>query len=122
MKDSNELEFELLIEIAKLLKRYGPETFENLARTVSSPESIEKLISILTTAAKAHRASQSKRRTKRTPTDFRSKIARLEESEPEKSHLLMGLYDGLTSKALLPTLRDIKAFVSDSAREYAAAR
>ena len=113
---SNKTELELLIEIAKLLKKYGPDTFEKLAENLSSPEFLERLISILSTTARTARLvkkdTQPSER-KQTPIDVRSSLVALAKTEPEKSDLLIKFYDGLTAKAFLPTLRDIQSFVSD---------
>ena len=115
---SNRPEFELLSEIAKLLKKYGPETFESLSENLSSPEFSECLVSVLTTAAKVGRTTRAKEvkttEQRRSPRDFRSSLVAIGKTEPEKSALLVKFYDGLTAKTFLPTLRDVQAFVSDT--------
>jgi len=115
---SSKPELELLIEIAKLFKKYGPETFESLAANFSSPEFSERLVTILSTTAKIARTAQPKgteqAERKRPPRDFRSSLVALENAEPEKSALLVRFYDDLMAKTVLPTLRDIQAFVSDA--------
>jgi hypothetical protein len=112
-------ELELLVEIAKLLKRYGPETFEGLAQGLSTPEFSERLVSVLIMTAKTGRTARPKEReievTRRRPNvrDFRSSLVDLGKSEPEKSDLLIRFYDELSAKAVLPTMRDIQGFASD---------
>lgn len=110
---SDKPEFELLIEIAKLLKKYGPEAFESLAQGLSSPEFSERLASILTASARIGRSEQKKAESKRMTKDFRLSVIELGETEPEKSALLLTLYDSLMAKTLLPTLREIQIYVSD---------
>ncbi|MEH1914933.1 hypothetical protein [Nostoc sp.] len=44
---TNQPEFELLIEIAKLLKKHSPEFSKSLAELLSSPKFIEHLVSVL---------------------------------------------------------------------------
>src|SRR5687767_11741141 len=109
MNDRSELE--LLVEIAKLLKKYGPETFEKLAENLSSPEFSERLTSVLFTTARAARSIKKdfSAEPKQTPRDFRSSLVALAKTESEKSDLLIKFYDGLSAKLLLPTLRDIQA-------------
>lgn len=45
-------ELELLIEIAKLLKKYSPELSESIAKQLSSPELVKRLVSVLSTIDK----------------------------------------------------------------------
>lgn len=115
---NNKPEFELLIDIAKLLKKYGPDTFESLAQNLSSPKFSELLGSILLAAAKATRKVQTKKagtiETKRGSGSFRSSLIALEKKDHNKAELLVKFYDDLMSKAILPTLRDIQAFASDN--------
>lgn len=115
MNDKPELE--LLVDIAKLLKKYGPETFEALAKTLSKPEFSEDLVTILAKAAKAGYANRSpktdKARGKQPTRDFRSTLVAMADSEPEKSELLVSFYDRLKAKTVLPTLRDIQMFASE---------
>lgn len=105
-------ELDLLIDLAKLLKKYGPETFDSLAELISSPEMIEKLPHILTQVAKmARTTSKTKRKTrqKQAPSIPRSLI-NLESVDPEKYQLLMKAYTDLITKTVLPSLKDIKEF------------
>ncbi|MBI1927970.1 hypothetical protein HYR99_27475 [Candidatus Poribacteria bacterium] len=115
---SERSEFELLMEIAKLLKKYGPDTFEKLASVLSSRDFSEHLASVLSSLAKESRSAQRRKTSladsTRAPRDFRSSLIQMKESEPDKSALLLKLYDDLTAKAVLPTLRDIHAFASDA--------
>jgi hypothetical protein len=59
------------------------------------------------------RPKESETAKERSPRDFRSSLVTVGKTEPEKSDLLVKFYDGLTAKTVLPTLRDIQAFVSD---------
>lgn len=115
---NNELELELLVEIAKLLKKYGPETFEILSGNLSSPEFAERLVSILSTTARVARTVRAKgletTERKKSPRDFRSSLVALEKTDKEKSTLLIKFYDDLMAKTFLPKLRDIQAFVEDN--------
>lgn len=110
-------EFALLAELAKLVKKYGPGTFEALARDFSSPEFAARLTALLTTTARGAREAgirpgpASERR--HAPKDLRPSLIELGTTEVEKSELLVTFYDGLRTKSLLPTMRDIRAFASD---------
>ena len=115
---SDRPEFELLIEIAKLFGKYGPETFESLSEKLSTPEFSERLSSVLSVVAKKGRTVRPQEteltEQTRSPKDFRSSLVAAKKTDPEKSELLVNFYDGLTAKTFLPTLRDIQAFVSDT--------
>ncbi len=108
-------ELDLLVDLAKLLKKYGPETFESLAESISSPEMTQHLTRTLTQVAKIGRTiPKTKRETglKQEPSVPRSLIT-LKSAELEKYQLLMNFYTDLTAKTVLPSLRDIKEFAID---------
>src|SRR2546428_4481408 len=109
MKDNKE--FELLSDLAKLIKKYGPETFEDLAQAFVNPNFIERFADVLKTTASVGRNTRRKvrknSRNSRNP-DFRSSLLRLGLDETEKGALLMDLYDGLKATDLLPTLREMQ--------------
>jgi hypothetical protein len=114
VKDNNR-DFDLLADIAGLLKKYGPEAFEHLAERLSSPELLERLVSILRTSAKAAGTAnigKQPRKKKQSSADFRASLMLLEDKE--KAELLVRFYDGLMAKTILPTLRDLQSFVSDA--------
>jgi hypothetical protein len=114
---NNKNEFDLLSEIAKLVKKYGPETFERLAAQVSRPEFHQQLADILSATAKVSRSSQSDKdisKAKESLQTFRTTLVELEKMQPDKGSILLQLYDGLITKMFLPTVRDIQAFVTDN--------
>ena len=114
--DNDSKELDLLYDLAKLIKKYGTETFEGLAKQMSKPDFIQQFVEILSTTAKASRtAPKSKRKSasQGSRVDFRSSLINLGKSEEEKSALLVQLYDGLMSRSLLPTLREMRDFVLD---------
>ena len=111
-------ELDLLIDIAKLVKKYGSETFENLADKISTPEFSERLSSLLASTAKVARQAQmettDKPAKKKGVRDFRTSLVAFEKNEPEKSAILLKFYDDLLAKIVLPTFRDIKTFLQDN--------
>lgn len=107
-------EQDLLVEIAKLLRRFGPKTFERLAVELSREELPSTLASVLARAAKTGSRGENRVKPHRTPVDLRSALAALRNSAPEKGALLLDVYDRLMNQSPLPTLRDIRAFAADS--------
>lgn len=105
-------ELDLLVDLAKLLKKYGPEPFELLAKSISSPEMTQHLSTSLIQVAKIARKTLKTKgpaRSKQEPSIPKS-LTSLKNIEPEKYQLLMNFYTDLTAKAVLPSLRDIKEF------------
>lgn len=115
---SGEREYELLIDIAKLLRKHGPDAFDDLANKISTPEFSAQLATVLTAAASSGRSlkSEGKRGShgKGTRRDLTAQLAALAETEPDKAAMLREFYDGLMAKYLLPTLREVRAFASDN--------
>jgi len=102
-------ELDLLVDLTKLLKKHGPDTFKSLATTISSPEMTQQLSSILVQVAKTSRKTEQKRR----PSIPRSLTA-LESTEPEKYQLLINFYNDLVAKKNLTSLRDIQDFATNN--------
>lgn len=110
-----EPELDLLVDLAKLLKKYGPEPFELLAQSISSPEMTQHLSSTLIQVAKTARTiPKTKRepRLKKEPSIPKS-LTSLKSVEPEKYQLLMNFYTDLNARAVLKSLRDIKEFAME---------
>jgi hypothetical protein len=108
---------ELLIEVAELLKKYNPELSESIAKHLSSPEFVKRLVSILSTKSQQHKKKRKPEEklsaVKRTQRGLRESLLQLEETEPEKSAILVKFYDELKDKSLLPEMQDIRKFSSD---------
>jgi len=108
-------ELDLLVELAKLVKKYGPESFEALSDLLSSPVMTQRLPSLLKEVAKESRTNttvkQEIKNIKRAPTP--RSLNNIEESEPEKYSILMDIYNSLNDKTALPTLEGIRKFSLD---------
>ena len=108
--------YDLLEEIAKLLKKYDKDTFLNLANILKDPKLSDQIAVILENTAKL---SPQKKRTRKRPsaleerTRFRESLVVLGKAEPEKSKTLLLLFDSLQAKAILPSLRDLTNYISD---------
>ncbi len=111
-------EFELLQDLAKLLRKHGPDLFEELARLLETPEFVERLRQILLVGAKVARQSgvtQTRPRSQQLSLhDYRLSLLDHEQLGTEKSALLVRLYDGLMAKTLLPTMRELRSFAESS--------
>lgn len=107
-------EFELLQDLAKLLRKHGPDAFEKLGQQLEKPEFIERLRLILLAGTSA--ARQSRRLASHLPSparslhDYRLSLLDHEQLGAEKSALLVRLYDDSMAKKLLPTMRELRTF------------
>jgi hypothetical protein len=111
-------EFELLQDLAGLVRKHGPDVLERLARLVEKPEFVERLRQILLAGAKAARQSGETSEQPRSPRlslhDYRLSLLDLAQLGPAKSALLVRLYDDLMAKRLLPTIRQLRDFAERS--------
>lgn len=108
--------FELLGEIANLLKKYGKPTFLELATFLRDPALLDQVANALEEIAK--KSPQKKKLTKRPSAieeraRFRESLIALGKSDPGKSNLLVSLFDSLQDKSILPSYRELADFVSD---------
>lgn len=115
---TTEKKYDLLADIAKLIKKYGADTFFNLAEEVSSSLFKERFAEILLKAGKASEEIGFKKPKKGivpgSQRSFRSQLLNLKETQPKKAELILSFHDELTAKRSLPTLRDIKNFITDN--------
>lgn len=115
---SEERDVELLADIARLLKKYGPEPFEKLAQKFKEGRLVENLLSILEASARAGRQSKKSLGKKRSPVKKKDGVTellqRIEKDDPEKANVLKQLHQSLVGKMILPTLRDIRHFAEDN--------
>jgi hypothetical protein len=92
-------ERELLSDLAKLLRKYGPEPFETLASWISSPEASERFATLLRQSASIARKSGVNSPAKKT-NEIDLVLKRLEREVPDKAALLRRFSDDVLSRTL----------------------
>ena len=111
-------DIELLADIARLLKKYGPKTFEDLAHQLSEGHLLDSLVSILDASAQSVRRSKGKPGGKRIvsikPDGLTELITRIAEEEPDKAKVLKGIHEKLVAKSILSSLKAIRNFAEDN--------
>lgn len=112
----NRREFDLLTDLSKLVKKYGPQTFDDLAQQLANPHFMETFLYLLKTTAFAYRSTRSPKKSSAQSkrSDFRASLINVSKAEGEKGALLTNLYDALKAKAVLPTLREMQSFALDN--------
>ena len=114
---SEERDTELLADIACLLKKYGAEPFEVLAKKFKEGRLLDDLFCIIDASAKTGRRSSGTLGTKISPRKKKNGIAellqRIEKTDTEKANILRQFHQSLARKMILPTLKDIRHFAED---------
>lgn len=108
--------FELLGEITKLLKKYGKETFHEAAAILRDPNLSSQLADSLENIANIPLKKKNTRKRMSATEErmkFRETLINLGKSEPDKSKILLPLFDSLHDKTILPSLRELIDFISD---------
>lgn len=116
---TDDKKYDLLIDIAKLIKKYGADTLLSLYDEVSSLQFDKKLAAILLKAGQVSKQLELHEKPKQEISlgpqrSFRSQLVHLNETQPRKAGFLITFYDNLTAKRSLPTLRDINDFIADN--------
>jgi len=108
-------ELDLLVDLAKLIRKHGPESFEILANSIGSTDFVRELADLLSASARISRATphRGKVARKKPITSTEQTLALLQETDPQKYELTSDFYHALQSKSVLPTIRDVKAFALD---------
>jgi hypothetical protein len=107
---------ELLGEIAKLLKKYSKETFYELATILRDPNFSNQIADSLEYIANKHikkTRTQKHLSAEEERLKFREMLIVLGKSEPEKSKILLFMFDSLHDKTILPSFRELINFISD---------
>jgi hypothetical protein len=104
-------ELDLVIELAKLLKKYGPDAFASLAASIKSPEFTETLADVLTSIPNISR--RNKRAKSNKSAKHVDNILAIKDTEPEKYAALSKFRADLSAGIVLATMRDIKNFAAD---------
>ncbi len=115
-------EYELLKDLAKLLQKHGPESFKSLALLFSDKELAETISNIL---FEVHHHSELIKKTQKKLSKnktLRSSIIELNKDDPERTNLLLSIYDKLEENKYLPTLKQIRLFCEDNALKPISAR
>jgi hypothetical protein len=113
-------ELQLLTDIAKLLERYGPDSYEALAILLSNEELTQTIIVtllqhiLLKAKSVSHNNVEQKPQVSKISKTFRSSLVAITEKDFERGTLLLHLFDGLQNKKFLPTLRAMKTFAEDN--------
>ncbi|HGJ65812.1 TPA: hypothetical protein ENS27_10525 [bacterium] len=105
-------EIDLLVDISKLFKKYGPETFESLANLLTSQDMVQHLSNILRQTINVTEENKivKEKRISNQKNAIPNSLTNIIDSEPEKYKILMSLYNDLAEKKALLSLRDIKDF------------
>ena len=112
-------QFALLKDIASLLKKYGPNAFTELADFLRNPAAVKDLISILETSGAAGRRARTTRPSRKgeshgTKGSVKRLLTDINDKDPEKGEMLSTFYGVLSTKRVLPTMRDLRSFAEDS--------
>jgi hypothetical protein len=101
-------EHALMVDLAKLLKKHGPEAFESLSGSVFSPEFTEKFSSVLLKVAKIERNSVS-----RVNSSTRG-FSKLKKTDPEKYEIIKSFVAKYKEGQILTSLKEVSRFVAEN--------
>ncbi len=108
----------LLIDLARLLAKHGPEAFEALARRIRDGQFQSDLLALLETSAQAGRQTKRllghKAESQKESMGLSELLKQCEAEDPSKSDALRQIHEKLTAKRLLPSLRFIRDFAHDN--------
>jgi len=112
---SDDQKWALLADLAKLLRKYGSDTFDELSKALSDREFVERLSSLLATSSGAAKKSGLSRRPRKQqiPGTADKILSHLQQSAPEKYTLLKPLHDQAKAGTILATLSDVRHFARE---------
>jgi len=112
MKNLNE--FDLMEDLVKLLKKYGPEPFCQLAKTMSEPNFSQSLIYILDQTVQNTKnldiSLPNRNGKQKIEPTIQKVLLTVKQDDIEKHDLLQQILSDLRSGLILPTMKDIRYF------------
>jgi hypothetical protein len=103
-------QLDLLLDLVKLLKKYGPETFKTLATALRDPDQLAHLSETLNILSnESGRLKLGPRDRPESKSSLRSQIEFLAEKSPEKAALLRKLLDQLMAPEGI-SIADLRAY------------
>jgi hypothetical protein len=113
---NNQSELDLLLDLAKLIKKYGPEPFESLAKSITTSDLQKRLTDLLSISSNIAKTTHvgSKKTTKReSANSLQNTLSVLKQTSPQKHELILNFYNAFQQKTILPTMRDVNYFIQD---------
>lgn len=109
--------FELLKELTRLLKKFGPDVFAELSEFLKDGDFVDELAATLDTLAKSGKkvgVTKVHRKTPRPGQRLITMLADIEKAAPRKAKELSDFVGAYRAKRVLPTLRHVRDFASDN--------
>lgn len=109
--------FDLLQDLARLIKKYGPDAFVSLSEFLKTPTAIDQLVTILdasSTAGQNARVTKSSRNPNKHREELSEILAAVQNTDPHKAQEISAFIRAFGAKRALPNLRDIRDFASDN--------
>jgi hypothetical protein len=109
--------FELLKDLARLIGKYGPEAFTELAAFLRKPDAVDEVVQVLEATSLAGRKAGMQKRPSHNPRakeSVEAMVAEIATTDPTKAAKLAAIHQALASKRLLPTLGAVRDFASDN--------
>ena len=111
----NSKKYELLEDMAKLVKKYGASTFSELSDEMSSPEFQRRFVNLISNIGEATKNLKIKKGNRKNPLEIiDNKIKTVKENDERRGEILEKIFRDLINKKILPTFRDVKIFIEDN--------
>ena len=114
---TDEAKWDLLADLAKLLKKHGPDAFAELSMTLTNREFTRQLAALLPVIGTRGREAEMTRRPRRKTQPRVTAVSFLEDlktQEPERHALLYKFYEEYVAETILLRLADVRRFAKDS--------
>jgi alanyl-tRNA synthetase len=106
-KESNK---DLLIDLARLVKKHPPEEWESVINWFKDEERREKLLAIIQELAGVSKKIHDKSRRKRNIPGIAYLLDEVRQIDPQKAELLRQFWNKLRSREVLPTFSTMRMF------------
>ena len=103
----SEREMALILDLSRLLKKYGPEVFDSLAEALSDPEWPDRLSRILRAVSSTAPQRQQVRESRRSRSTADRVETQLRNADADHVALLRPIAESLITAEILPHLRDV---------------
>lgn len=107
-------EEKLTVDLARLVRRHGPETFESLANLLRNPEEVAKLASVLEGVLAMPRPTSSAGARGPRPMPGAQLLEEVGKRDPALHELLLSIRDKLASGEMFRSISDLRRFADEN--------
>jgi hypothetical protein len=110
----NEQGRDLLVDLARLVRRYPPEAWDEVLEWLRDDARRDSAISIISQLASISKKTQTPSSSRREPAAIQGTIERIRTDDPVRASLLEDFWNKIKDRQILPTVSSVRGFAESA--------